>query len=69
MWNSGIVRRMDDLGRVQIPKEFRRLLGIDINSETFIELNFDSRRKCVCLRKYQTSDLEEGVQYDGSIRD
>ena len=45
---TGIVRRVDDLGRVVIPKEIRRSLKIREGDplEIFIEKN------CVCFQKY-----------------
>lgn len=33
MTNIGIVRKMDSLGRIVIPKEFRRVYGIGKNEE------------------------------------
>ena len=45
---TGIVRRIDDLGRVVIPKEIRRTLKIREGDplEIFIE------KDCVCFQKY-----------------
>ena len=47
---TGIVRRVDDLGRVVIPKEIRRTLKIREGDplEIFLEKN------CVCFKKYST---------------
>ena len=57
---TGIVRRVDDLGRVVIPKEIRRSLKIHEGDplEIFIENN------CVCFQKYSTlgSLAEEPLQ-------
>lgn len=57
---TGIVRRIDDLGRVIIPKDIRRSLKIREGDplEIFIENN------CVCLQKYSTlgSLAEEPLQ-------
>ena len=46
---TGIVRRIDDLGRVVIPKEIRRTLKIREGDplEIFLENN-----DCVCFKKY-----------------
>lgn len=56
----GIVRRIDDLGRVIIPKDIRRSLKIREGDplEIFIENN------CVCFQKYSTlgSLAEEPLQ-------
>ena len=57
---TGIVRRIDDLGRVIIPKDIRRSLKIREGDplEVFIENN------CVCFQKYSTlgSLAEESLQ-------
>ncbi|WP_029516970.1 AbrB/MazE/SpoVT family DNA-binding domain-containing protein [Paenibacillus polymyxa] len=44
---TGIVRRIDDLGRVVIPKELRRVLGIEAGDplEIFTDGNYVSFRK------------------------
>lgn len=46
---TGIIRRMDDLGRVVIPKEIRRNFGIREGDplEIFVDNGY------LCLRKYQ----------------
>ena len=50
---TGIIRRMDDLGRVVIPKEIRRNFGIREGDplEIFVENGY------VCLRKYQPETI------------
>lgn len=52
---TGIVRRIDDLGRVVIPKEIRRIIRIEEGDplELFTENNM------VCFVKYQPSEEEE----------
>lgn len=45
---TGIVRRIDDLGRLVIPKEVRRTLGI--KEDDPIEIFLD--KEMICLRKY-----------------
>lgn len=52
---TGIVRRIDDLGRVVIPKEIRRNLGIREGDPLEIFLHED----CVCFKKYSTNKLEK----------
>lgn len=42
MENTGIVRRIDDLGRIVIPKVFRQQLGIKTSDEFEIFLNTDN---------------------------
>ena len=51
---TGIIRRIDDLGRVVIPKEVRRTLGIREGDPLEIYTDTD----CVCFKKYQ-ADLDE----------
>ena len=55
MKETGIVRRVDDLGRVVIPKEIRQNLGIREGDPLEIFLHED----CVCFRKYSTDKLEK----------
>ena len=55
MKETGIVRRVDDLGRIVIPKEIRRNLGIYEGDPLEIFLHED----CICLRKYSTDKLEK----------
>ena len=57
---TGIVRRVDDLGRVVIPKEIRRSLEIREGDplEIFIENN------CVCFQRYSAL----GSLTDGTLR-
>lgn len=49
---TGNVRRIDDLGRIVIPKEIRRAIGIREGEplEIFIE-----GEDTVCFRKYKTT--------------
>lgn len=48
MRQTGIVRRVDELGRFVIPKELRRTQGIDIGTELEIFADEDG----IVLRKY-----------------
>ena len=52
---TGIVRRVDDLGRVVIPKEIRRNLGIHEGDPLEISLHED----CICFKKYAPNKLEK----------
>lgn len=49
---TGIIRRIDDLGRVVIPREIRRSIGIREGEpfEIFIE-----GKDTICFRKYGTN--------------
>ena len=46
---TGIVRKVDELGRIVLPIELRRTLGIEIKDpiEIFVDGDF------ICLKKYQ----------------
>ena len=52
---TGIVRRIDDLGRVVIPKEIRRNLGIREGDPLEIFLHEDY----ICFKKYIPNKLEK----------
>lgn len=57
MKNTGIIRRIDDLGRVVIPKEIRRNLGIREGDplEVFID------KDMVCYKKYNAEGELTGL--------
>jgi transcriptional pleiotropic regulator of transition state genes len=46
--STGVVRRLDDLGRVVMPKELRRTLGIDAGDPVEFYVNGDQ----VVIKKY-----------------
>lgn len=62
---TGIIRRMDDLGRVVIPKEIRRNLGIREGDplEIFIENEY------VCFSKYQSNKITRVLDAFQSLAD
>lgn len=62
---TGIVRRIDDLGRIVIPKEIRRNLGLREGEamEIFLEDN------CVCFKKYSPPDEDLAVRCQKYISD
>lgn len=49
---TGIIRRVDDLGRVVIPRELRRTMGIREGEPLEI---YTEGRDTVCFRKYETN--------------
>ena len=53
---TGIIRRTDDLGRIVIPKEIRRKMGIRENEPLEIYLDGSDT---VCFRKYQFDMVSE----------
>ena len=54
---TGIVRRIDDLGRIVIPKEIRR--SMRIREGDAMEISLENNR--ICLEKYSTSDEDLAV--------
>lgn len=52
---TGIVRRVDDLGRVVIPKEIRRQMKIREGEP----LEIYTEGNCVCFKKYNADLVEE----------
>lgn len=53
---TGIIRRIDDLGRVVIPKEIRKTMGIQEGDPLEI---FMEGQDTVCFRKYGINLTEE----------
>ncbi len=60
MRSTGIVRRIDDLGRIVIPKEIRKVFKIREGDAISIHVNEDS----IILRKEGTSCAVCGLQGD-----
>ena len=54
---TGIVRRIDDLGRIVLPKELRRTL--DISEGDPLEIGVEGRR--IVLEKYSSLSNMEGL--------
>ena len=50
---TGIIRRVDDLGRVVIPREIRRSLGIREGEP--LEIFVDSESKSVTFQRYDVA--------------
>ena len=49
---TGIIRRIDDLDRLAIPKEIRR--SMNINAEDALEIYLT--QDAICLKKYKTTE-------------
>ena len=62
---TGIIRRVDDLGRVVIPKEIRRTLGIREGEALEI---FTEGRDTVCFCKYETNLCGEVDHLEDQIK-
>lgn len=60
MRNTGIVRNLDNLGRIVIPKEMRRVL--DIAEKDPIEILIQD--ETIILRKYEPADIFNGDKED-----
>ena len=60
MRNTGIVRNLDNLGRIVIPKEMRRVL--DIAEKDPIEILIQDEN--IILRKYEPVDIFNGDKED-----
>lgn len=56
---TGIVRRVDDLGRVFIPKDIRRAMGIHEGEPLEIFIGGDDT---ICFRKYK-NNLSDAVEH------
>lgn len=56
---TGMIRRVDDLGRIVIPKEIRRSVGVHEGEplEIFLE-----GRDTICFRKYK-NNLSDAVEH------
>ena len=60
MKNTGIVRKLDELGRITLPIELRRNLGIDDRDPLEIYVENDQ----IILQKYEPADLFTGEKGD-----
>ena len=56
---TGIIRRVDDLGRVVIPKEIRRQCRIREGEPLEIYVDTINSTPCVCFAKYATQFNDE----------
>lgn len=55
---TGIIRRIDDLGRVVIPKNVRELIGI--TEGTPLEISVEGGK--ICLEKYTINNYAETLK-------
>lgn len=60
MKSTGIVRKVDELGRVVLPIELRR--NLDIQEKDALEIFVDSDK--IILKKYQPADIFSGSMDD-----
>ncbi|GAE92429.1 transition state regulatory protein AbrB [Gracilibacillus boraciitolerans JCM 21714] len=65
MKSTGIVRKLDNLGRIVIPKEVRRSLGLDekdpveifVNGEQIILQKYSSPNECMITGEVRDDNL------------
>lgn len=62
MRTTGIVRRIDDLGRVVIPREIRKQIGIKEGEP--LEIFVDPQTKMVGFQKYRVDPLDRAELLD-----
>ena len=60
MKSTGVVRKVDELGRVVLPIELRR--NLDINEKDALEIFVDEDR--IILKKYEPADIFNGSMDD-----
>lgn len=60
MKSTGIVRRLDELGRITLPIELRRTLGVGERDPLEIYVEDDK----IILKKYEPSDIFTGEKED-----
>ena len=65
---TGIVRKLDSLGRVSLPIELRRSLSLDLKDPVEIFVDGDS----IILKKYEPRDIFTGeskdlIEYQGKM--
>ena len=63
---TGVIRRLDELGRITLPIELRRTFQIEERDPLEIFVDQD----CIILKKYQDSDVFTGsreglIEYKG----
>ena len=59
MKSTGIIRRMDDLGRIQIPKELRKqVFNIDRWSSVGVPFEFFIDEDSVVIKRYKENEDE-----------
>ena len=64
---TGVVRRMDDLGRIVIPKEIRKIL--DLKEGDALEFYVNEGNKSLTLQRYQPTREEQIEQYFEELKD
>ena len=66
MKTTGVIRKLDELGRITLPIELRRSLNLDVKDALEITVQDD----CIILKKAANTDIftggtEDLVEYEG----
>jgi len=66
MKDTGVVRKIDELGRFTLPMELRRKMNIEVGDPLEVFVDDD----CIILKKYIASDIftgntEDLIEYQG----
>ena len=66
MKTTGVVRKLDELGRIMLPIELRRSLNLDVKDGLEITVQDD----CIILKKAESADIFTGstddlIDYEG----
>ena len=66
MNTTGVVRKLDELGRITLPIELRRSLNLDVKDGLEITVQDD----CIILKKAESADIFTGstddlIDYEG----
>lgn len=66
MKTTGVVRKLDELGRITLPIELRRSLNLDVKDGLEITVQDD----CIILKKAESDDIFTGstddlIDYEG----
>ena len=64
--NTGVIRKLDELGRITLPIELRRSLDLDVKDGLEITVQDD----CIILKKAESADIftgstEDLLEYEG----
>lgn len=60
MKNTGVVRKLDELGRITLPMELRR--NLDLNEKDALQIYVDGDK--IILEKYSPADIFTGSRDD-----
>lgn len=72
MTSTGIVRKVDELGRIVIPKETREMLSIKEKDALEVFVDEGSSKKAIILKKYNPGcvfcgQVENTFNFEGTL--